>query len=765
MAQGTVYVVSNFTADPLSTGLTFWFDSLQLPWTVEFAPYDQIFQQLLDPGSGLRQNRGGANVLLVRLDRLARADASRQSGTILDELITALRDAVTATAQPMLVVCCPATQPGERDAATANAHMEEQLASAFAGSGQVTVLRSRDVLAPLGNAPWHDPETEALGDIPYTELFFVSLATAIARHVRLLIAPPHKVIALDCDNTLWRGVVGELGSDGVEIDNAARRLQEFLVTQQEAGMLLVLCSKNNFADVEEVFRTRSDTPLKWEHIVRSRINWEPKSVNLRALASELNLGLDSFVFIDDSAYEIAEVRQNAPEVLALHLPSADKDVERFLRASWWSDRLTVTDADRRRGATYREQLERSDAIQQSGSLEDFLRGLQLVVDVLPPRAAALARAAQMTLRTNQFNLSTIRRTEQELAALLASGALEARIINVRDRFGDYGTVGLLLFSVEGKRLVADTFLLSCRALSRRVEHRMLAMLGQVARERGAERIELPYVKSKKNAPILAFLNLLGVEENAIEADHRFVVSVEQALAAPELPFDASIAADGDDAGDAAPVAATGSSMNDALAKICSEWATPADLLPAIRAYVRRMAPAAPARTLVPPRTDTERDLVAAFQRALHTEDVGITDNFFDLGGDSVGAVALFAQLRRRYDRSLVPTLLLEAGAVEQLAARLGTARRHGHGAVLLSVGEGARKRSAAVRVPGSGTVRKGDGARVDSGDGRALYPGDAHGSAGRTISARRFLSRCDDRVRDGDAADGRRRGGRAARVV
>ena len=224
--------------------------------------------------------------------------------------------------------------------------LEAALAAELRAAG-AQVITSAELLATYPLSSWDDPAADELGHIPYTEELFAALGAMIARRVRAFVAAPYKVLALDADNTIWSGVVGEDGADGVVIDEGREALQRFALAQRDAGMLLCLCSKNVEEDVAEVFRRRA-MPLRQEHLVTSRVNWAPKSENLRSIAAELGLGLEAFIFLDDSLVECAEVRANCPEVLTVQLPAGSAEAAALLRHVWAFDRWKVTDEDKRR---------------------------------------------------------------------------------------------------------------------------------------------------------------------------------------------------------------------------------------------------------------------------------------------------------------------------------------------------------------------------------------------------------------------------------
>jgi len=220
------------------------------------------------------------------------------------------------------------------------------------------------------------------------------------------------------------------------LDAPRKALQDFMRAQHAAGRLLAVCSKNSEEDVREVFAQRLDMPLRHEHFAAWRVNWTPKSENIKSIAQELNLGLDSFIFVDDNPVECAEVEANCPGVLTLQLPENPAEIPQFLKHCWAFDVLKVTAEDARRGEMYRESRQREELRSKAGSLADFIAGLNLKIQIAPMVSEQLARVSQLTQRTNQFNVTTIRRTEAEMQQLATHATVLT--VTVSARFGDYG---------------------------------------------------------------------------------------------------------------------------------------------------------------------------------------------------------------------------------------------------------------------------------------------------------------------------------------
>jgi FkbH-like protein len=684
--QFCLAIAATFTAEPLEQSLSFWLDELGFASYIEFAPYNQIYQQLLDPNSLLSKNQNGVNLILIRTEDWLGTQEQEIYRNI-EDFVNLLQGSLERSKASHIVAICPSSPSKQSQLEIAN----ETLYKKLQNLSKLYLVTNRDLeLYPVEE--YYDQLRDELGHIPFTLEFFTALGTVISRKIYSLKSSPHKVIVLDCDNTLWQGVVGEEGFEGIQITPEYRELQKLMLQQKQAGMLLSICSKNTETDVLEVFKKRQDLELKLDDFVNWKVNWQPKSENLKNLAQELNLGLDSFIFIDDNPLECDEVRRNAPEILSLNLPLESNIVD-FLRHVWALDHLKITEEDKQRTKLYQQNIQRDRFQKETTSLDDFLSGLQLEIDINEPNEDQLARVAQLTQRTNQFNFSTRRYLETEITEQL-QGSLDCRIVQVRDRFGDYGLVGVILFEKQVDHLLIDTFLLSCRVLGRGVEHKMLQSLALIAQQANLSIVKAPYIKTAKNLPALNFLEQFDPTyckktENGAE----FVFPVESII-------DLSYCSNQNSSNNlsleqtAEPKQITSKPQQQSLDKnkFINKVARELNQVKLIQEHLQGQKNYTRPRNIdtlyAPATTYTERQLAKIWSEVLKVESIGLDDNYFDLGGTSLQSVELFAQVEKAFLTRLPLTSLVTAPTLREMSQLLNQTGQLSNDSCLVLLNQG-----------------------------------------------------------------------------
>jgi FkbH-like protein len=315
-----------------------------------------------------------------------------------------------------------------------------------------------------------------------------------------------KVLVLDCDNTLWKGIVGE---DGLNCIRVFPEIQSLVVQLAQAGVLVCMCSKNNTEEVEAVLADPRMV-LRDEHLIVKAINWNDKADNLSQIAEILNVGLDSFVFVDDSDFELHLVQRKLPAVTTFKVPATYPEyLWLFQTIASLFYRESITAEDRAKTAQYRTEFARQEQRAKFDNVEDYLPSLDLSVKLAVNAAHLVPRLAQLTQKTNQFNLTTRRMTEPELAAVNASAEFLVLGIDVGDKYGVYGTTGLIMVRQAGTDAHIDNFLLSCRVLGRRIELKVFDAVVDLLRSRGMLKILGTYRATDKNGQVKDLYSQLG----------------------------------------------------------------------------------------------------------------------------------------------------------------------------------------------------------------------------------------------------------------
>lgn len=369
----------------------------------------------------------------------------------------------------------------------------------------IDVLQSR-----VGYNKFNDKRCWHFGKSPYSIEGSQEIAKEYIKFVNSINGKTKKCLVLDCDNTLWGGIVGEDGIGGIFIgDNypgsAFSEFQHYISELHGRGVLLAICSKNNEKDVLEVFKQHPNMVLREEHFSAMKINWEDKCKNILSIAKELNIGLESMVFLDDNKFEVEMVNKMLPAVCSLKLPEDPALYADFIRSFAFFDSLIISDEDLSRNQMYAADKKRKIVMSETGldNIQDYFRYLEMCVSINRMDDLSVARVSQLTLRTNQFNLTTKRYTEAEVRELEGEGA-DVYCVELKDRFGDSGIIGVYILKYTEGKCVIDSFLLSCRALGRKVETVMIGSCLLRAKENGCKDVIGEYKYTDKNQQVQDF---------------------------------------------------------------------------------------------------------------------------------------------------------------------------------------------------------------------------------------------------------------------
>jgi len=671
-----------------------------------------VFQELLNPSSLLRSNRKGHNVIMVRIEDLidkeelsssASGQMSSQLPSVLEELIQAVTMGARAMPVPLCFCLCPPSPRGKKLENLAGDRIDQFLETLRSIPG-VTVLTHGEIDRQYPVTDYYEPLGETIGVIPFTRKYLAALSAALVRSLHTLSLKPIKAIVADCDGTLWQGVVGEDGPAGVIIGQWQRAFQEFLLEQYQAGVILCLCSKNQEADVWSVFDQNHGMLLQREHISFWKINWEVKSANLCALVQEMNIGMDAVAFLDDNPLERAEVCARCPSALCVEFPDAWEERTAWLEHVWLLDHPRATAEDRKRQEHYRFEQTRDSLKQGSGSLAEFLEKLELKIDLHPALAPDYERLAQLSVRTNQFNTTTLRLTAQEVVEYATTPGMSAHIARVRDRFGDYGLVGAMLArEIEGSYRV-DGMFLSCRALGRSVEYRMASYLASEAVQAGCSEIVFPLQTTDRNEPARNFLTQLDGfchgardDENGLHLNARQLAGFRyETLTAPEAATKPS-------APQETAKAPSATTVMDRLpfVRIAGKLRSVDAILNAVEQTTRARQSSIvvqPAARAVAPETETEQLIADVWMQVLGLAQVSTQVKFFEVGGTSLLMVRVAIELERSHGIEVSIIELFQYPTIADLAHYLDGKNTAGETQRLAAAHTAASRQREALRA-------------------------------------------------------------------
>lgn len=356
----------------------------------------------------------------------------------------------------------------------------------------------------VSDRDWH------ISKMPLSRMGLVKIAFEFGKFIKAITGKQKKCLVLDCDNTLWGGILGEDGLEGIKCDqnypgSCYLSLQEEILNLYSRGIIITLCSKNNEEDVMEALDKHPGIILRKEHLATWRINWDSKAENIKSIASELNIGLDSIVFVDDSEFEIGLVMNTIPEVSLISLSKKNpSEYRKALLEAGYFDSLAFTNEDKNKNQAYSDNQKRDMIRNQALTHREYLESLKIEISISSATTEDYGRCAQLTQKTNQFNLTTNRYTISKLEEILDKGGAIYKI-QAQDCISDLGIIGLAVIIYDGERAIIDTFLMSCRALGRGIEQALLAhVVESEFSKTHVKRIIGKYFKTPKNSQVADF---------------------------------------------------------------------------------------------------------------------------------------------------------------------------------------------------------------------------------------------------------------------
>lgn len=520
--------------------------------------YNSALQEATDPGSSLHAAR--LDMALVALDaRMLGLDRAaptwdeaqaRVAGAFerVKRIVEGLRPSVRSAMLVQTVAAPLEPLFGSYDRLEAGspyalvASFNQRLAE-WAASGAVVLVDIARLAATVGLEAWDEPRHWHASKLTFSPDMIPVYADVVARTVAAVLGKSRKCLVLDLDNTLWGGVIGDDGLAGIVLGQGSAAGEAFIAVQRLAlelrtrGVVLAVCSKNEEDAARLPFREHPDMLLREDHIAVFRANWTDKAANLRAIAQALNIGIDALVFLDDNPAERAQVRRELPLVAVPELPEDPALYPRVLAAAGYFEAVSFSQEDRDRAAYYQANARRAVSLEASEGMDDYLASLDMVCAIGPVGPVTRPRVAQLINKSNQFNLTTRRYSEAEVAKAEADPRRHAIQVRLTDSFGDNGIISVVIADKSAEAWEIDTWLMSCRVLGRRVEEAVLAHLAVAARADGASALIGRYIPSPKNKMVAQHYEKLGFTLVETLPDETKVYRLELSdFVAPELPM-------------------------------------------------------------------------------------------------------------------------------------------------------------------------------------------------------------------------------------
>ena len=529
LRQVNVALLSTFTCELLQPYIVVEAAAQGMITQPYFGPWNQLDQQVFDDASSLYESDPDVVVIAARIEELA---PSLTDGFVslsvtqidhelenIQQRIRSLLEGLRARTSANILVFNFAPPPILAAGLTDPSLIPSQVSVIQKANDQVSavcrefsgayIFDYANTVCEFGIKNWSDTKLWYLARIPFGAKAQIEISKRLARYFRAICYPPCKCLVVDCDDTLWGGILGEEGLGGIHLSedypgNVYKDFQRKVLSLKNRGVLLAVASKNNEEDVIEVFEKHTDSVLKPNDFAAIQINWNDKASSLVQIAKDLDIGVDALAFFDDNPVEREWVRSQLPEVTVIDVPESPLEYVRALDESAAFDQLFISEEDRVRPKMYQEQTSRKKLQGRSVSIEAFLKGLEMTATIGKVDANTLPRVEQLLAKTNQFNLTTRRHTSSELQTMIDWGCI-ALWLRVSDRYGDNGLVGVAIAAPQDADMwMIDSFLMSCRVMGRKVETALLSIMSRFVHEQGGKTLMGEYIPTAKNNMVSEF---------------------------------------------------------------------------------------------------------------------------------------------------------------------------------------------------------------------------------------------------------------------
>lgn len=517
-----IALLSNFTINGLKEVIRVKCNEISIASEIYESGYNQISQEIIDNNSGLHRFKPNITFLIINSKYISCEsyiyviqDKNKRIEFIekkIDEFIQ-LINLFIKNISGILVVSNlkgPSYSPlGINEEKTEMSvkdivnYFNQKLKETFLKNNRVFIYDFNSFFTRFGEYNVINEKLNYFGDIFISPEYMPYLAEDLMSYIKPYCSKIRKCIVLDLDNTLWGGIIGEDGFNNIKLDNkppgnAFFDFQNHILGLYKRGIILAINSKNNPEDALEVIRKHPYMVLREENFASIKINWNDKVTNMKEIAKEINIGTDSLVFVDDDHMNRALVKEAMPEVLVVDLPKDPSLYVRTLKEINDFNTLQLTDEDFKRGEMYYNERKRNELKTQFTDMESFLKNLNIEVKINAANEFTIPRISQLSKKTNQFNLTTRRYTEEDIRKFVENTNYMVYSVNVKDKFGDYGLTGVFIIKKEFNSFIIDTFLLSCRVIGRNIEKLMIYFIAQLAQKNNISELVGEYIPTQKN---------------------------------------------------------------------------------------------------------------------------------------------------------------------------------------------------------------------------------------------------------------------------